>query len=237
MKKIFCSGSCRLLLSIEEGREKLISIHSTKDTLDSHIFLGKLHNTKQHIQFIKFINDNIIIPENIVCKFLTRYNDLIDKKYDCFTNIIKTKHNLKKNFFSCDFYIFEICSIKLYKKNSFEVQNEFTNDYKTEIQTNKDLYNDLAFIRKIIPQEKKILFQVHFRPNIIYQEKKLKILNREIIYKTVKKFCNNHKNTFIHDPSLILQIDKNLFNGLVHFTKEGYLANFNFIYENYIKNS
>ena len=34
-------------------------------------FLGKLHNTKQHIQFIK---DEIIIPDDILPKFLTTYN-------------------------------------------------------------------------------------------------------------------------------------------------------------------
>ncbi len=28
-------------------------------------FLGKLHNNKQHIQFIKFIKDEIILPDDI----------------------------------------------------------------------------------------------------------------------------------------------------------------------------
>jgi len=36
-------------------------------------FLGKLHNTKQHIQFIKFIKDEIILSDDILSKFLRSY--------------------------------------------------------------------------------------------------------------------------------------------------------------------
>ena len=32
-------------------------------------FLGKLHNTKQHIQFIKFIKDEITLPDDILKNF------------------------------------------------------------------------------------------------------------------------------------------------------------------------
>lgn len=40
-------------------------------------FLGKLHNIKQHIQFIKWINDSIEIPNHILSMFLTSFNTLI----------------------------------------------------------------------------------------------------------------------------------------------------------------
>ena len=36
-------------------------------------FLGKLHNTKQHIQFIKFIKGEIELPNNILECFLTSF--------------------------------------------------------------------------------------------------------------------------------------------------------------------
>ena len=55
MKKIFASGSCRLLTTINNGRNKLIPIHSMYSNFIGTNFLGKFHNTKQHIQFIEWI--------------------------------------------------------------------------------------------------------------------------------------------------------------------------------------
>jgi len=74
MIKIFCSGSCRLLTTINTGYNKLCPIHSMYYNYTGTNFLGKLHNTKQHIQFIKFIKDEITIPDDILPKFLTTYN-------------------------------------------------------------------------------------------------------------------------------------------------------------------
>jgi hypothetical protein len=39
-------------------------------------FIGKLHNTKQHIQFIKFIKDEITLSSDILSKFLTSYSNI-----------------------------------------------------------------------------------------------------------------------------------------------------------------
>ena len=66
MMKIFVSGSCRLVTTINNGYDKVIPIHSMFHNYAGVNFLGKLHNTKQHIQFIKFIKDEITIPNNIL---------------------------------------------------------------------------------------------------------------------------------------------------------------------------
>ena len=71
---IFASGSCRLLSTIGNGRGKLSPIHSMFYNFRGINFLGKLHNIKQHIQFIQFINDEITIPESILSTFLTSYS-------------------------------------------------------------------------------------------------------------------------------------------------------------------
>jgi hypothetical protein len=67
--KIFSSGSCRLLATINNGYDKVVPIHSMFHNFVGINFLGKLHNTKQHIQFIK---------DDILSKFLTSYSNIGD---------------------------------------------------------------------------------------------------------------------------------------------------------------
>jgi hypothetical protein len=73
--KIFSSGSCRLVTTINNGYEKVIPIHSMFYNFVGINFLCKLHNTKQHIQFIKFIKDELALSNDILSKFLTSYSN------------------------------------------------------------------------------------------------------------------------------------------------------------------
>ena len=60
--KIFSSGSCRILETINNYHDKIVPIHSKLiHYFNGSNFLGKLHNTKQHIQFIKYIKNEIIL--------------------------------------------------------------------------------------------------------------------------------------------------------------------------------
>ena len=52
---VFSSGSCRLLLVINTGLHKINSLHSLNYNFIGQNFLGKLHNTRQHIQFLRWI--------------------------------------------------------------------------------------------------------------------------------------------------------------------------------------
>jgi len=229
--KIFSSGSCRLIETLDTGYDKVIPIHSKCKGFIGINFLGKLHNIKQHIQFIKFIKDEITIPNNILEKFLTSYSNFQESQYRLLAPIML--NNIKKQFDECDWYCFEICSLKLYKNNGFEVQYELTNEYNCILQTKEELLEDLQIIRELIPLNKKILFQVNFRPNIIYNDDSKTIEKREILYEIINNFCENNKNTFIYDPSILLQTDHSLFDGDNHFYDNGHLANFNYIYDNY----
>lgn len=229
--KIFSSGSCRLVVTINNGRDKVVPIHSINCKFSGINFLGKLHNTKQHMQFIQFIKDEITIPPNILPKFLTSYNNF--PKCDSLELLPIKKANLKKEFDTCDWYVFEICSIKLYKINEFEVQHELSSGYTELLQTKEDLYSDLCKLKKMIPDNKKILFHSHFRPNIIYNDATKAIANRELIYNTLLKFASCNKNVFLYDPSVIIQKNLSFLYGINHFTVEGYVANFNCLYDNY----
>jgi hypothetical protein len=230
--KIFSSGSCRLVTTINNGYDKVIPIHSMFYNFVGVNFLGKLHNTKQHIQFIKFIKDDIILPNDILSQFLTSYSNIGDCEDKSLLPL--KKENIKRQFDECDWYIFEICSLKLYKNNGFEVQFELTNDQNYILQTEDELLEDLHTIRQLIPLNKNILFQVHFRPNIIYNNANKIIDKRELIFNVITKFCEKNENTFIYDPSFFIQTNHSVFDGETHFTPRGHIESFNYIYNNYI---
>jgi hypothetical protein len=249
--KIFSSGSCRLLKAINTGFDKVIPIHSSFWNLVGINFLGTMHNTSQHIQFIKYIKDEIFLPDSVLNYFLTthhyfnRKDELLKLPIPmvidfcggieelAFLSIRKT--NIKKQFNECQWYIFEICSLKLYKKNGFDIHYQLT-DNKCDflLQTEEQLYADLQELRSMIPINKKILFQVHFRPNIIYSDENKKIYKREIIYNIVKKFCEGNENVYLYDPSIIIKNNPSIYDGSVQFTNNGCVESFKYIYNNYI---
>lgn len=231
--KIFASGSCRLVTTINNGHDKVTPIHSMFHNFVGVNFLGKLHNTKQHIQFIKFITDEISLSDDLLSKFLTSHSNINGCEDKSLLPL--KKENIKNQFDECGWYLFEICSLKLYKNNGFEVQFELTNEYNCVLQTEDELMEDLRIIRELIPVNKKILFQVHFRPNIIYCDPNKTVEKREIIHNAIVKFCENNENTFVYDPSILIQTNHSLFDGDTHFTHNGHTESFNYIYNNYIK--
>ena len=146
--------------------------------------------------------------------------------------------NLKNDIDNCDIYIFEICSIKTYKYKGAYCQFEQRPDndvseYEVTIQDEKEIIDDLYVLKSLFP-EKKIVFQSHFRPNIIYNDETRTIKNRELIYRTLKNFCDKNKNCFLYDPSVLLQNDNSLFDGDTHFNSRGYVESFNFLYNNFL---
>lgn len=233
--KAFASGSCRLVTTINNGYGLITPIHSMFYNFTGINFLGKLHNTKQHIQFIKFLKGELFIPPNILPSFLTSFNiktcgfvcenmDLLPLKCE----------NIRKQWDECEWYIFEICSLKLFRRDGFEVHHELINNYEYSLQTEKELMDDLNTLRKMIPLHKKILFQTHLRPNIIYNDESKIIENREQIYKTVNEFCKNNNNCYLYDPSILLSNNHSLFDGDTHFTHEGHRASFHYMYQHYL---
>jgi hypothetical protein len=234
MKKIFASGSCRLLETINDGRTQISPLHSMYNNFRGENFLGKLHNVKQHIQFLKYIKNEIDIPENILQDFLTSYSSDIKlwEKFPFCTcedpRLLPMKlWNIQYNFETCDVYIFEICSIKIYEKDTYQVQSELVNEnISYKIQTKEELINDLKILIGMVPKNKTIIFQSHFRPNIIYNDESKKIEHREIIFESLKEISNQYSNVIIYDPSEIIKTDISYFDGQTHFTKKGFEKNF-----------
>jgi len=234
--KVFASGSCRLVTTINHGYSLIIPIHSMIENFRGINFLGKLHNTKQHLQFINWLLDKIELPSSILSAFLTSYGKYnnSDKNIESRELNPEKKSNIKSQFDLCDAYIFEICSLKLYEKDGHQVQYELTNDYITQLQSEEDLYTDLTTIRNILPSNKKLIFQTHFRPNIIYNDVSRVIEKRESIYNIVDLFCKNNENTYHYDPSIIIKEDHSLFDGDTHLSPAGHSKSFDFIYKTYL---
>lgn len=237
--KVFCSGSCRLMTSMRDGYGKVEPIHSMFHNFVGKNFLGKLHNIKQHIQFIQWLNNEIEIPEHILCCFLTsycRHGVVVRNGYmePLEYNPIKKK-TIQDAFKECEYYIFEICSLKIYERDGYQVQHELTDDYTCRIQTETELYNDLKILYDLLPKGKKILFQTHFRPNIIYNDPARAIENREIIYTVVNTFCNASEHAYLYDPSLLLRTNHSLFDGDSHFYHNGHHMCFQYLYEHFIQ--
>jgi hypothetical protein len=239
--KIFCSGSCRLFSAIRNTNDVKF-IHTLEEPNFKGInFLGKFHDTKSHIQFIQFIKGDIELDDEIKKKFLTSYNYEKWKNIrflDSINTIPDKIKILKEEIDNCDVYIFEICSLKIYNyKGKYctweqQINNDISN-YNITIQNEQELLDDLYIIKSFFP-EKKIIFQCHFRPNIIYNNITKIINNREIIYNTLVKFCNKNNNCFIYDPSVILEKNKSLFDGDTHFNHKGLMESFNFLYNNFL---
>ena len=78
----------------------------------------------------------------------------------------------------------------------------------------------------MIPKEKKIIFQCHFRPNIILNKPSLEIKNRELIHKVLTEFCKSAENTYLNDPNIIMANDNSLLgHDHNHFSKKGHASN------------
>ena len=196
-------------------------------------FLGKLHSTRQHIQFLQWIHDQVEIPESILASFLTSYSSWGDVPSK---HLLESKkRSIQDQFNQCDTYMFEICSIKLYERESFQVQYELTNDYAQRVQTREELRIDLQRLCELIPPNKQIIFQVHFRPDIIHNDESKIIEKRQTIYEVVQAFCETTPNAFIYDPSTVLCSNPSFLNDESHFSHKGNAASFKYIYETFIK--
>jgi len=137
----------------------------------------------------------------------------------------------------CDIYIFEICSMKTYTDITKMYQTNYVDkNCVVHSQNAEDLYNDLHIIRGLFPPDKIVIFQTHFRLNLIYNDESQSIDARNTIYETVKKFTENSKNTFICDPNEII-ITLDYLKDSNHWSDIGIIACFNYYKEKFFNNN
>lgn len=233
MKKVFASGSCRLLTSITDGKNVIDPIHSMYQNFIGKNFLGKFHNTKQHIQFIEWIHGRITIPEKNYRHIFTHVNrTCMPRAPRGRESWSDSREAIKRDFNSCDFYMFEICSTKIYEINDIQIQHELLKRNPSYQQDGNQIISDLNYLLSLLPEKANVLFQCHFRPNVYKDNRELAISNRELIYRSLKKFSDGKSNVILWDPSQMIKKDKRCIGAEGnHFTPYGHSRNFYRIYD------
>jgi len=229
MKYFMGIGSCRILTPLyHNNSDDVYVFNSLKNwyverLFQGNHFLGKLHNTKEIIQFIKLIKNQITLSDEILSLFLTSFSKFRFPKVPREENPGKILRIIQKNLHKISKFIIEISSIKvyLYKKNPVFIEhisskNPYISNFeslKYEQQEN-EILNDLEEIVKLLGSEK-IVFVSHFNiPGI---------KNREIIKKSLKIICDKYQiplilpyeNLNIKNNHNILQKDQ------LHYSLEG----------------
>jgi hypothetical protein len=186
---VFASGSCRILHALDElsrSKSNIKSVHSMKEPFFGANFMGKLHNTKQHIQFFKYLKGDITIPEPILEQFLTCYDTHIwppgSIQRDNPANSLET---IRRLWDSIDYFLIEICSIKYYGTPEYALQMELLPEESKKIyrvQTAEEIKEDLLFLARYLG--KPIIFACHIRPHLI--DNQIQIPERTIIYEAIK---------------------------------------------------
>lgn len=246
MLSVFASGSCRLLSILRRGHELVHPIHSMNSGThhdDGINFLGKLHNVKQHIQFVRFIKGAITIPEHILSRFLLCYSDTYPKGESVCAERLEC---LQEQIIHCDRYIFEICSLNIYEYEGYQLQHELFQDAPKNMfdnklveyqQTTDDLYRDLESLCELLPSTKPIIFVCHFRHNIIWDDPEKAVPKRELIYQTLSTLEKKYPNVYLYDPSLFLSNHREYYDGDNHYYDRYAKEIFTGMYETILKDT
>lgn len=167
LSRVFASGDKRLLRCIDNGNNTVHPIHAQLSDTAGMNFLGNLTNSKQHIQFLKYIRGECSIPDTILPLFLKAYAGVED------TEPLKGSFlNLAFFFNKCEAYIFQISSLDIAEKDGFQVRNDVDDaDVKRYKQTAEDLQADIQTIISLIPEGRKIIFANDLSAELVLEDK------------------------------------------------------------------
>jgi hypothetical protein len=242
MKTIFVSGACRATTVVGDGRGLVNPIHSQQThNLPNKNFLTNLFTVKQHIQFMKFLNKEIELPDEIqLIKFSFLKIPLLPGENHTVPQRIEI---IREQLPKCDIFLFEICSLKNFKRDLYPMRKDIALDECLNEDEKKpymkdsfdDVYNDICTLCSLVPKESKIILQTHFRMNIITGDNANTIESREIIYNAVKKYCEENPLVRHFDPSLLLKDNKDFILDNAHFQIPKLHNVFYYLYDNFIK--
>lgn len=219
---IFASGSCRIFHPLFQNEKKYnLEILHGIDKFYGKQALGYLHDTKSHIQFLKMLRKDIIIPDDILNKFLTVYSPVHFPEPEMYVHKFKIE-NINKKLPECGIFVFEICSIKIYEHISL-IDNQKYNIHghnlnpplkiPTRVQTKQEIIDDLNVIISLCPDKSIFIFQCHIRPRVVWKSEYTS--NREFIYETLSEFVKDQSNMYLIDPS---------FENLSYYENENYFT-------------
>lgn len=218
-------GTCRL---------NKISNHNNLNNL-----INYPHSTKEIIQFIRFLKNELIIPSpyNKVCFRSGIYND----------KFIDYNEYYNKLFLDTELFIIEICSRKKYIHNNFYLHhlcvdkrfleynrntpNEILDNYKIEQQSDEEIESDILEIKKIL-HPKKIIIISHYdsKKNNEY------ISSRHNLINLLSAICEKYNIVFINPSNVLSNYsqDQVMSSNLGHYSDFG-ISKFSDYMDNFLK--
>lgn len=209
MKKVFVSGSCRVLIPAA-SYTGFSPIHAMKDEFN---FLVKLHTTRQHLQFIRVAANLYDIPEDDLPFVFTSFDHCRRKQTDRATATASLK-SIRAQWSEVEVILLEVCSVKdtlvedsnlVYTPALLEDVEDSglpnTQPYRKEMATQDSMLKDILAMKEIIGQTPLILL-CHLDPQIWGGPR---VESRELIRETCDLASTTIENVYFLDPNRILQ--------------------------------
>jgi hypothetical protein len=205
-------GTCRL---------NQINNHNNLNNL-----INYTHSTKEVIQLIKFLKGELIIhiPYNNLCfrtaicdnKFIDYndcYNKMIADTSICIIEICSNKKYIHNNF-----YLHHLCVDKRFSCYNSNTPFEILDNYIIEIQSDKEIENDILEIQKLL-YPKKIIIISHYnsKKNGEY------IKQRDNLINLLNSICNKYNIPFINPTTVLSNYTQEqvMLSDLGHYTELG----------------
>ena len=199
------------------------------------------HSTKEVIQYIKFLNGELIIP--------VPYNKLCFRTAICENKYINYNHVYNKLFIDTDIFIIEICSNKNYIHNDFYLHHlcvdkrfsdfnkitpcEILDNFIIEKQSDKEIENDILEIQKML-YPKKIIFVSHYnsKQNGEYINARNHLIN------LLDNICKKNNIPFVNPTNVLSNFTQEqvMSNDLGHYNDLGF-SEFTKYLNNYLKSA
>lgn len=200
--------------------------------------LNYTHSTKEVIQLIKFLKDDIEIPHpyNTLC-FRTA---IIDKNpmgrnpeissEDSITLLDEHKNNFKnsdffvieissnKKYIHKDYYLHHLCVDERFKWFNLKLPDQFMRELIVEKQDDSEIEKDILEIVRLL-SPKKMLFVSHYNSVLNGSF----IPQRNNIINLLEKICKRHNLDFVNPTELLSQYEqeKVITEDLGHYTEFG----------------
>ena len=164
---VFCSGSCRLLTSVADGRGRIRPLHSMFHNFIGCNCLTKLHSMRQHIQFFKWIKGDLEIPAEHMPFFLSAHSG--EWVNETRQDPVKALANIRAEFDNVDVFLIEVCSVKNYEMGGIYHQHEMIKaadlaSRTLTVSTEQEVCDDLVWLRGYLG--KPVIAIGHFRPHV-----------------------------------------------------------------------
>ena len=215
-------------------------VNDLQNTNNINNILTYCHNTKEMIQLIKYMNGTIKLnpPYNKICfRSGILYNLYINyKQYFkyCvkFTNIFILEICSRKKYIYDNYYLNYLVTDKRYPKYHNLLPLNIKKNYKFEIQSDKEIKEDILIIQKLVSPAK-ILIISHYNSKINNKY----IPARNSLIQLLTLICRKYNIHFINPTNVLSKYpQKNVIkHDLAHYTNLGGQILYSYIY-NYIRN-